>query len=119
MSQKITNKDGFFNRSKKVNPVTLPDGSTVFVRKLSEKSTQELSQFGSNEKAHEGLRFVVLNTLANENGERLLTDGDADKLREVDFDEIRAISDAAMEFSGLKTPDPKASPPGSPQTSGE
>lgn len=114
----INNSDGYFTRKRVVKPVKLPDGSTAYVRKLSEGATDELRQkFSDDTKALEGMRFVVLNTLANESGERILKPDDMEKLREIDNDEIIAIAEAALDFTGIRKPvDPKAAPANSPET---
>lgn len=114
----ITTSDGYFTRKRVVKPVQLPDGSTAYVRKLSEAATDSLRRdFSDDAKALEAMRYVVLNTLANEAGERILAASDMEKLREIDNDEIIALAEAALEFTGIrKAVDPKAGPASSPET---
>jgi hypothetical protein len=104
-------RDSFLKRKPATSDVTLDDGAVVKVRKLTEGEVQLLKKKYSTEAtALEGLRFIVARCLVNEDGQRVLEDGDVSKLTEMDFDTIQSIANEVMKFSGLmkdkKSPNP-------------
>lgn len=98
-------RESFFNRAVKTKDVTLDDGQTVKVAKLSQADVETLRRdYSKDDKNLAGLRFVVVKTVVDDAGHRTFTDSDIAKLAELDFETVQTLATAAMEFSGLAVP---------------
>lgn len=98
------NRDDFLAKSDKPRTIdiTLDDGRTVKVRKLSQAEVETLkAKYATEAKALEGFRFVVSRCVVDDNGERVFSDEDQQKLTDVDFDIVQQIASEVVEFSGL------------------
>jgi hypothetical protein len=93
-----------------VKEVSLPNGSTVFVRNMSgldrelwEKTTLHLAE--AKEESYCSRAVLVIFTACDENGKRLFKESDLDELSTRDGTVLAAICDAAMSlnFLGDKT----------------
>src|SRR5262245_10678688 len=104
-------RDKFLSRPKelKTTEITLSDGATLRIRKLSQQEVETIREkYAGDEKALEGMRFIVTRCVVNDEGERVFADDDQAKLLEVDFDDIQLIASEAVEFSGLNRSAKKA-----------
>lgn len=109
------NREQFFSRAVATKAVQLPDGSTVHVRKLSQREAVELGDYSTPEQGAAGTRYVVSRCTVTADGARVFTDADAELLADQDVATLNAIAKAVLEFSGV-TEDPKAPLAGSAAT---
>jgi hypothetical protein len=87
-----------------VKKVTLDDGSEHHIRKLSQAAVETIQkQYSTADKIVTGLKYIVTQSIVNENGERVFKDSQMDSMSEVDFDILNQLGLAIMEYSGLQT----------------
>ncbi len=92
-------------KERKFTDVALPDGRTMKARKLTQGEVETMrKRFSSEDKALDGLRYIVVRCAVKENGERMFSDDDMTMLADCDFDVINAIANEVMRFSGLNLP---------------
>jgi hypothetical protein len=101
------NRDEFFAKKAtkpKTDDATLPDGSVMKVRKLSQAEVEHLTKNYSSSpgKSAEGLRYIVVKSAIDDEGKRIFQDEDISQLAEMDFDIVKTIASKASELSGLK-----------------
>lgn len=102
-------RESFLARASKpaTTTVTLDDGSTLQVRKLSQAEVETIkAKYASEEKALAGYRYIVARCAVDGDGKRIFSDADTDKLADVDFEAVQHIAAEVMKFSGLRI-DPK------------
>jgi hypothetical protein len=96
-------REAFFNRKARTSTVTLDDGQTVHIRKLSQGEVETIGKkFKDESRQIEGLRFIVARCVIDEDGKRIFADDDANKMTDIPFDDIHSIAHEAMRFSGMK-----------------
>lgn len=95
-------KEQFFARKSPVKAVTLGDGATVHIRKLSQAEFEHArANFRTEDKAAAGMRWMVGKAVVDENGTRVFEDADQTALQAVEYDDIETIAAEIVELSGL------------------
>lgn len=100
-------RETFLARSTKQQSrdVHLEDGQIVRVRKLSQAEVETLkARYARDEKALEGLRYVVSRCVVDDSGKRVFGDEDMAALAAVDFEAIQTIATEVLKFSGMNGP---------------
>lgn len=104
-------RDSFFIAQKpKTIDIALDDGRIVKARKLTQAEVETIrkSYAASESTALAGFRFIVCRCVVDDEGNRVFTDADQNKLVELDFDTIQTIASEVVEFSGLNKNQKKA-----------
>lgn len=98
INTKPLDRDGYLKRAF-TRPVELSDGAIVNIRALPASlivsGAQDTSLF---EPAN-----LLVQSLADENGQRLFADGEKSEAMTIDHTSLRVILDAIMELNGLQT----------------
>jgi hypothetical protein len=106
-------RETFLSKSKNLptTDVEIDDGQTVKIRKLTraEMDTLQKKHFGQGtEKGLQGVRFMVIHGLLNDDGSQMLRDNDAEAIGGIDSDTVEKIARAVLEFSGVNLPKSQA-----------
>jgi hypothetical protein len=90
------------SRGKHTKPVTLSDGSTVTIRKLTQGEVETIRRnYSADAKTIEGVRFIACKVTLDEQGNRVWQDSDLPNLVEEDYEDLQTIAAECIEFSGL------------------
>lgn len=96
-------REAFLKRKTQTKEVTLDDGATIRIRKLSQSEVETINRkYRGDDKALEGFRFIVSRCAVEADGTRLFRDEDQSALADVDFEAVNTIANEVMAFSGLK-----------------
>jgi hypothetical protein len=88
--------------SAKLKQVQLDGHDDVWIRKLTQAEVEYTKRnYGTDDKALAGFRYVVCKCLVNENGSRVFEDKDQERMQGVDFDSMQTLANEILEFSGL------------------
>lgn len=99
-AKKPLDREGFLKRIV-TRPVTLPDGSVVCIRALP--ASLIVSGVEDAAKTFESANMLV-QSLCDEDGKLLFSEGDKDQLMTIDYMGIKVILDEIIDLNGLKPP---------------
>lgn len=83
--------------------VTLPNGQEIQLRKLTQGEVETLKAKYSKDEAASlaGLAFIANRCTLDTSGARIFQDSELEAMKLEDFDNLKAIAAAVIEFSGL------------------
>lgn len=94
----------FLVRSQATKVLILDDAAEIHIRKLTAGEVETMQRkYSKEDKALEGLRFIVARCVVDETGAQVYSDTDIVELANADYSIIQQIATAALEFSGLNT----------------
>ena len=114
MNTTTMNRDSFLGRAKlrQTKTITLGDGQVARIQKLSQSDVEQCRRaYAKDDKAAEGYRYVVVQSLVDEEGKRILEDSDMRTLAEMEFETIQHIAQEVLKFSGVMKDTEKESVP--------
>lgn len=99
-------------KTRKVTPVELPEIGTVYVRPVTTKQAVAYSKRARDVQAGKGEEIdlfvmAILTSVCDEHGQPLFEPSDVDQIKEMGFETVNRLAEAAIAVSGMKADDQK------------